>query len=113
MEVRAGPCLCGEPERVVEEGGKQVMVRCPLYTQMRGDDPQTGQERDEWACAIAWLPILLVETAKEVRQGAAATESFRNEVVKRVDQARAGLTSVTRSPASPLLVQEPSDAPPE
>ena len=32
-------------------------------------------------CAVTALPMLQIEVAKEVRQGAAATESFRNEVV--------------------------------
>jgi len=77
MEVVVGPCLCGQPEKVIEENGKQVIQRCPLYIKLRGNNPQGG-EVDEWACAIAWLPILLVENSKEVRQGAAATESFRN-----------------------------------
>lgn len=55
---------------------------CAWFVQLRGTHPQTGADIDEWACAVAWLPVLLIETAKEVRQGAAATESFRNEVVK-------------------------------
>ncbi len=84
MEVRVADCPLGAKcEEVKEEAGKQVLFRCPWYTQLRGMDPNTGAERDEWACAIAWLPILQIENAKEVRQGAAATESFRNEVVKR------------------------------
>ena len=49
---------------------------------MRGTNPQTGAEIDEWDCSIKWLPMLLIENANQVRQGAAATESFRNEMVK-------------------------------
>jgi hypothetical protein len=37
-------------------------------------------------CAAA---LLNVEVAQQVRQGAAATESFRNEVVRRADAHRA------------------------
>jgi hypothetical protein len=59
-----------------------VCHKCPWWNQLRGKHPQTGAEVDEWACSISWLPMLMVETAKEVRQGAAATESFRNEVAK-------------------------------
>ena len=33
-------------------------------------------------CAVTALPMLQIEVAKETRQGAAATESFRNEMVK-------------------------------
>jgi hypothetical protein len=33
-------------------------------------------------CAISAMPMLQIEVAKEARQGAAATESFRNEMVR-------------------------------
>lgn len=42
----------------------------------------TGEEVDHWDCAIAWMPTLMINTANEARKGVAATESFRNEVVK-------------------------------
>lgn len=51
------------------------------YTQVRGNDPQTGQEvQDEWACAITWIPILQINIAQQVRQGSAATEGVRNQI---------------------------------
>jgi hypothetical protein len=59
-----------------------VQLQCAWFTQLRGTHPQTGAEIDEWMCAVSALPMLQIEVAKEVRQGAAATESFRNEVVK-------------------------------
>jgi hypothetical protein len=55
---------------------------CLWWIQLRGTNPQTGAEVDEHDCAVRWLPMLLIENAKEVRQGAAATESFRNAVVR-------------------------------
>ncbi len=54
---------------------------CSWFTQVRGRDPQTGRDIDEWGCAITWLPVLLIANANEARQGAAATESFRNAVM--------------------------------
>jgi hypothetical protein len=48
---------------------------------IEGKNPQTDERLLEWKCAIAWLPLMLVEVAQQSRQGAAATESFRNEVV--------------------------------
>jgi hypothetical protein len=54
---------------------------------LRGVNPNTGKEIDEWICAITAMPMLQIEVAKEVRQGAAATESFRNEVVAISSQA--------------------------
>jgi hypothetical protein len=46
-----------------------------------GTHPQTGVPLAEWGCAVEWLPILMIEQSKEVRQNAAAIESFRNENV--------------------------------
>lgn len=47
-----------------------------------GTNPQTGVQVSEWGCAVEWLPVLLIENAKEVRQTAAAVESARNEARK-------------------------------
>lgn len=59
-----------------------VQLKCAWFTCLRGTNPNTGQEIDEWMCAVSALPMLQIEVAKETRQGAAATESFRNEMVK-------------------------------
>ncbi len=58
-----------------------IGLQCNWFTQVRGTNPQSGAEVDEWGCAIKWLPMLLINTANETRQGAAATESFRNAMV--------------------------------
>ena len=55
---------------------------CAWFCQMRGTDPNTGKEVDEYSCAVAWLPMLLVENAAQSRSAGAAIESFRNEMVK-------------------------------
>jgi hypothetical protein len=65
-----------------------VCHKCPWWTQVRGQNPNNGEEIDRWDCSIALLPLLNVEVAQQVRQGAAATESFRNEVVARADARR-------------------------
>ena len=49
---------------------------------MRGNNPNTGEEVDEWACSMAWLPILLIENSQQQRSTGAAVESFRNEMVR-------------------------------
>lgn len=74
-----------------------VQMKCAFFTHMRGMNPNTGKEVDEWGCAVAWLPVLLVENAKEVRQGAAATESFRNEVARANHAVRAGLLTTHKT----------------
>lgn len=57
-------------------------LQCTWFTQIRGKNPNTGADVDEWACAIAWLPILLIENSQQQRGTGAAVESFRNEMVK-------------------------------
>jgi hypothetical protein len=59
-----------------------VGIKCSWFTQVRGTNPNTGQEIDEWNCAITWLPVLLIENSQQQRQTGAAVESFRNEMVK-------------------------------
>ena len=59
-----------------------VCHKYPWWQSVKGRHPQTGEEIDRWECAIALMPLLLINTANEARQGAAATESFRNEMVR-------------------------------
>jgi hypothetical protein len=47
-----------------------------------GNDPNTGQETNQWKCADAWMPMLTIENSMQQHQTGAAVESFRNEVVK-------------------------------
>jgi hypothetical protein len=49
---------------------------------LQGKHPQTGLDVQEWGCSIAWLPLLLVENSSKLNGVQAATESFRNEMVK-------------------------------
>lgn len=59
-----------------------VGLKCSWYTEIRGVNPNTGEDIDEWGCAVAWMPMLSIETSRQGRSTAAAVESFRNEVVK-------------------------------
>jgi len=63
-----------------------IGLQCSWLTQVRGTNPNNGKEIDEWACAIAWLPVLLIENSQQQRQTGAAVESFRNEMVTSQDQ---------------------------
>lgn len=65
-----------------KEKQEDVCHKCGFYTHVRGNHPQTGQELDHWACAIEWLPTLLIENSQQSRQTGAAVESFRNEMVR-------------------------------
>ena len=55
---------------------------CSWFIQIRGTDPNTGQEIDDWGCSMAWMPKLLIDNAIMSAQTGAAVESFRNEMVK-------------------------------
>jgi hypothetical protein len=55
---------------------------CAWFIQVRGTNPNSGKEVDEWACSMAWMPILLIENSQQQRGTGAAVESFRNEMVK-------------------------------
>ena len=49
---------------------------------LQGKHPQSGLDVQEWGCSIAWIPLLLVENSSKMTGVQAATESFRNEMVK-------------------------------
>lgn len=83
MERVTGECPLGSKCESVKDN---KIVVCPWYTQVRGSNPQTGEDVDEWKCAIAWLPMMLIENSGMQRQTGAAVESFRNEMVKQNTQ---------------------------
>lgn len=88
MEIKIADCPLGAKceEVKIDQTGKQYIARCPWYVKVKGYDSNTGVEIDHWGCAIAWMPTLMINAANETRQGAAATESFRNEMVKQGEQ---------------------------
>ena len=59
-----------------------VGLECAWFTRVQGVDTNTGNQVDEYQCAVAWLPMLLIENSGQQRQTGAAVESFRNEMVK-------------------------------
>ena len=59
-----------------------IELQCSWFTQIRGMNPNTGKEIDEWGCSIAWMPVLMIENSNQQRHTGAAVESFRNEMVK-------------------------------
>jgi hypothetical protein len=58
---------------------------CAWFTKIAGTDPNTGKDIEDYGCAVAWLPVLLIENAQQSRSTGAAVESFRNEMVKSND----------------------------
>jgi hypothetical protein len=55
---------------------------CAWFIQIRGRHPQTGEEIDEYGCAMALMPMLMIENSRQTSQAGSAIESFRNEMVK-------------------------------
>ena len=62
--------------------------------QVRGHNPNTGKEVDEWSCAVVWLPVLLIENSQQQRSTGAAVESFRNEMVKANESSQQALLAM-------------------
>ena len=80
-----------------ETAENNVIKRCAWYTNIKGTDPNTGDELDEWGCALSWLPTLLIEGAAQSRGTSAAVESFRNEMIKSNDLSRELLISTDKN----------------
>jgi hypothetical protein len=75
---------------------------CNWFVKMRGLNPNTGEEIDDYRCTLSWLPILLLEGASQTRQAGAAIESFRNEVAQGQRDAALGIAHARSEP--PLKV---------
>ena len=69
---------------------------CAWFLKIRGSNPNTGEDMDDWGCSMSWLPILLIENAQMNRQTGAAVESFRNEMVKANQSSQQILLSATQ-----------------
>jgi hypothetical protein len=65
-----------------------VGITCAWYTRVQGIDNNTGNQVDNYECAISWLPMLLIENSGQQRSTGAAVESFRNEMVKSNEQSQ-------------------------
>ena len=57
-------------------------LECAWFMKIRGNNPNTGEEVDEYGCSMAWMPMLMIENSQQQRSTGAAVESFRNEMVK-------------------------------
>jgi hypothetical protein len=68
---------------------EHVCHTCPWWISLRGVNRNTGAEVDEWGCAVAFLPMLLIENAAQTRGAAAATEDARNEIVSAFERVAA------------------------
>jgi len=60
----------------------EVCHKCELWKKIRGRDPQSMQEMDEYRCSFWWLPTLLMENSAQQRSTAAAVETMTVEMKK-------------------------------
>ena len=78
MEIKTVlTCPLGAKCEEIKDG---AIHRCTWYTKLAGTNPNTGEQVDEHGCAIAWLPMLMIENSMQQRSTSAAVESFRNEM---------------------------------
>jgi hypothetical protein len=81
-------------------------LECAWFLQIQGKNPNTGQEVNDWGCAIAWLPILTIENSQQQRQTGAAVESFRNEMVKANEISQQVLLEAAKTASSTHMILE-------
>ena len=77
--------------------------KCLWHTRLRGINPQSGAEIDNEGCAIAFLPILLIENSNQQRQTAAAVESTRNALASTVSLAAGVIASAIDTQGPPMI----------
>lgn len=65
----------------------EVCHKCPWWSRVTGKNPQSEEMIDDWRCAVALLPMLLIENAQQTRQAGAAVETLRNDLVVGVAEA--------------------------
>jgi hypothetical protein len=82
-------------------------LECAWFMKVQGKNPNTGEEIEDWACSMAWVPMLLIENSQQQRQTGGAIESFRNEMVKANDMSqKVLLASAGILPKETLIIQD-------
>lgn len=79
---------------------------CAWFMKVVGKNPNTGNDIEEWGCAISWLPILMIENSQQQRSTGAAVESFRNEMVRANETNLKVLMSTSAQPNQIKLIKD-------
>jgi len=53
---------------------------CEWHQHLIGKNPNSGADMDQWGCAIGWIPILIAETAQQVRHAGSSLDGIRNRI---------------------------------
>lgn len=96
-------------DECVEDGAIRngELVKCRFWVHVIGKDPQTGQEVNNGDCAMAWMPVLLIENSKVNRETGAAVESMRNESVTASKMFTEAVSNAIKN--TPLLTSFPNE----
>lgn len=86
-------CPLGSKCEEVKDG---AIHRCAWFIEVHGTNPNTGDVVKDWACSMAWMPMLLIENSQQQRSTGAAVESFRNEMVKANDMSQQVLLATVK-----------------
>lgn len=78
--VRKSGTLCP----LFKKDVSKVCHKCDWFTRLQGKDPQSTEIVDKWGCAIAFLPMVIIEGNQMSRAVGATIENFRNELVQGV-----------------------------
>lgn len=67
--------------------------RCNLLMDIKGQNPNTGEEITDSKCAFVWQVLMQMDTTRKVSGVQHATESFRNEMIKTNEQSQVTMAS--------------------
>lgn len=86
-------------DECVEDGAIRngELVKCRFWIHVQGQNPQTGETISNGDCAMAWMPVLLIENSKVNRETGAAVESMRNESVTASQQIVGAMMQVSNN----------------
>lgn len=83
-----------------------VCHKCPFWMHLRGTNRNTGEEIDDWGCALGMTPALLIENTQMARETGSAVESFRNEMVRQNTTLGMLLISAAKNAETPMVAIE-------
>ena len=83
-------CPFGSKCEEIKDG---KLLTCSWYTHINGKDPQSESIVDKAMCAIAWIPVLLIENAQMINGVHNIVGSLRDETIVRQDAALQALVN--------------------
>lgn len=85
----------------------QVCHTCPLWTKVRGKNPQDHEIIDRYDCSLAWLPLLLLENSQRQIQTAASVQGVADQIKKGGDKHYEAVAMMTQL-ANRIMDQPPA-----